>query len=76
MEPMQQFEAQDIDVSRFEYDDSVVLAADFGYVESSSVDVVDNTVIVVADGEQFDIELDDDARAFMKNGVLTIEVNA
>ena len=75
MKPMQQFEAQDIDVSRFEYDDSVVLAADFGYVESSSVDVVGNTVIVVVDDDQFDIELDDTARAFMNNGVLTIEVN-
>jgi hypothetical protein len=73
---MQQLEAQDVDVSRFEYDDSVVLAADFGYVDSSSVEVVDDTVIVVADGEQYDIELDGDARAFMRNGVLTIEVDA
>jgi len=76
MKPTQQLEAQDIDVRRFEYDDSVVLAADFGYVDASSVDVVDDTVIVVADGEQYDVELDDDARAFMNNGVLTIEVNA
>lgn len=76
MKPIQQLEAQDVDVSRFEYEDSVVLAADFGYVDSSSVDVVGDTVIVVADGEQFDIELDGDARAFMKNGILTIEVDA
>jgi len=76
MKPIQQLEAQDVDVSRFEYDDIVVLAADFGYVDSSSVDVVGDTVIVVADGEQFDIELDGDARAFMKNGILTIEVDA
>ncbi|MEF8786373.1 MAG: hypothetical protein V5A45_10605 [Haloarculaceae archaeon] len=76
MKPMQQLEAQDIDVSRFEYDDSVVLAADFGYVGTSSVEVVDDTVIVVADDEQYDIELEGDARAFMKNGVLTIEVSA
>jgi hypothetical protein len=76
MKPIQQLEAENIDVSRFEYEDSVVLAADFGYVDSSSVDVVDDTVIVVADGEQYDIDLDGDARAFMKNGVLTIEVDA
>ena len=76
MKPMQQLEKQDIDVSRFEYEDSVVLAADFGYVDSSSVDVVGETVMVVADGEQYDIELDGDARAFMNNGVLTIEVDA
>jgi hypothetical protein len=76
MKPMQQLKAQDIDVSRLEYDDSVVLAADFGYVESSSVEIVDGTVIVVVNGEQYDIEIDGDARAFMKNGVLTIEVDA
>ena len=76
MKPMKQLEAQDVDVRRFEYDDSVVLAADFGYVDSSSVDVVGDTVIVVVDDDQYDIELDGDARAFMKNGILTIEVDA
>lgn len=76
MNPTQQLAEQDVDVTRFEYDDEVVLAADFGHVESSSVDVVGDTVIVVADGEQYDVELDGDARAFMKNGVLTIEVSA
>jgi hypothetical protein len=72
----QQLEERDVDVRRFEYDDSVVLAADFGYTESSSVDVVGDTVIVVVDDDQFDIELDGDAQAFMKNGILTIEVSA
>jgi len=76
MSVKQQFADRDVDVRQFEYDDSVVLAADFGYTESSSVDVVDDTVIVIVDGEQYDIELDADAQAFMKNGVLTIEVDA
>lgn len=76
MNVKQQFEAQDVDVRRFDYDDEVVLAADFGYTESASVDVVDDTVIVVADCEQYDVEIEGDARAFMKNGVLSIEVNA
>ncbi len=72
----QQFAAQDVDVRRYEYDDSVVLAADFGYTESASVDVVDDTVIVVVDGEQYDVEIEGDAQAFIRNGVLTIEVSA
>ena len=63
---------------RFEYDDSVVLAADVGPSEDASVDVVDGTVIVVTGGEQYEQELPgaDDARAFMNNGVLTIELSA
>jgi HSP20 family molecular chaperone IbpA len=76
MNSQQQFAAGDIDVRRYEYDDSVVLAADFGYTESASVDVVDDTVIVVVDGEQFDVEIEANAQAFIRNGVLTIEVNA
>ena len=76
MNSQQQFAAGDIDVRRYEYDDSVVLAADFGYTESASVDVVDDTVIVVVDSEQFDVEVEANAQAFIRNGVLTIEVNA
>jgi HSP20 family molecular chaperone IbpA len=63
---------------RFEYDDSVVLAADMGAAEDATVDVVDGTVIVVASGEQYEQQLPgaDDARAFINNGVLTIELSA
>ncbi len=77
MKPMQQLEKQDIDVSRFEYEDSVEFVSDLGPQGQSAVDVVDNTVIVVAGGEQyeFDAELGADARAFINNGVLTIEVD-
>ena len=75
MNSQQQFAAGDIDVRRYEYDDSVVLAADFGYTESASVDVVDDTVIVVVDSEQFDVEVEANAQAFIRNGVLTIEVS-
>jgi len=58
----------------YEYDDGSVLAVDFGPSDDATVDVVDGTVIVVIDGEQVEFELHrPDARAFMKNGVLTIE---
>jgi hypothetical protein len=72
----EQLAGLDAEVRRFDYDDGTVLAADFGYTESASVDVVGDTVIVVADGEQYDIEVEGDAKAVMKHGVLTIEVDA
>ena len=67
----------ELSVSRFEYDDSVVLAADVGVSDDTSVDVVDDTVILVADDEQYEQPLpdDSDARAFINNGVLTIELS-
>lgn len=63
-------------VRRFEYEDATVLAADVGAAEAT-VDVVDDTVIVVADGDQYEHELpaDEDARAFINNGVLTVELS-
>ncbi|WP_276271923.1 DUF7127 family protein [Haloarcula litorea] len=60
---------------RFEYDDSVVLAADVGPETDASVDVVDGTVIVVADDEQREQDVPEGARAFINNGVLTIELS-
>ncbi|WP_247001238.1 Hsp20/alpha crystallin family protein [Halosolutus gelatinilyticus] len=65
---------------RYEYDDRMVLAVDFGSAGAdASVDLVDDTVIVVANGEQYEIELPEDAadaHTFMKNGVLTIDLEA
>jgi len=67
----------ELSVRRFEYDDSVVLAADVGVADDTSVDIVDDTVILVAGGEQYEQPLPDrDARAFINNGVLTIELSA
>jgi HSP20 family molecular chaperone IbpA len=61
---------------RFQYDESVVLAADVGPAEDASVDVVDDTVILVTGDEQYEQALPEakDARAFINNGVLTIEL--
>ena len=67
---------------RYRYDDDQsVIAADFGTVGNASVDVVDGTAIVVieTDGGERQAEFDlpeDDAQAFIKNGILTIEVHA
>jgi len=61
-------------VHRHEYDDGRVVAADFGPAADASVDVLDDTVIAVVDGEQYEVAVEGDARAFIRNGVLTIEV--
>jgi hypothetical protein len=63
-----------------EYDDGTeLLVADVGVGREASVDVVGETAIVVTGGDQYEFQLPgtaEDAQAFMKNGVLTIEVNA
>lgn len=61
-------------VRRYEYDDSVVFAADFGPVEGT-VDVVDGTAMVVVDDEQYDFDVPEGTvRTVMNNGVVTVEV--
>ncbi|MCU4716629.1 DUF7127 family protein [Halapricum hydrolyticum] len=67
---------EDVSVSRYEYEDSVVLAADLGTTEATA-EIVGDTVIVVAEPEQYDLTLPEgeDARAFIRNGVLTVEVS-
>ncbi|SEP96787.1 DUF7127 family protein [Natrinema salaciae] len=76
---LEQFTRDEGQVARqYEYDDAVIMAVDFGTDETdASVDVVDNTVIVVLEDDQYEIELPDtvgDAHTFIKNGVLTVEL--
>lgn len=61
---------------RYEYDDgSLVFVGDLGVGTEAALDVVDGTAIVVTDEEQFEFELPEEgAQAFIRNGVLTIEV--
>jgi len=75
MSVKQQFADYGVEVSRFEYDDQVVLAADLGFGGDASAEVVDETVIVLADGEQYDIDVPAGAQVFINNGVLTIGVS-
>ncbi|PSP72925.1 hypothetical protein BRC70_03500 [Halobacteriales archaeon QH_6_68_27] len=66
----------EVAVRRYEYDDGAVLAADFGPAGEAAVDVLGDTVIVVIDGEQHELDVEGDANAFISNGVLTVEVDA
>ncbi|WP_018259414.1 DUF7127 family protein [Halomicrobium katesii] len=66
----------DAPLRRYEYDDAVVLAADIGITGDATVDVVDDTATVVVGDEQYDFDLPSgDARAFIRNGVLTVEMS-
>lgn len=73
MEPYQQLSERGAVVARREDSNHVELAADFGPGADISVDVVDGTVIVVAGGESYDIDVDGTPQAFIRNGILTIE---
>lgn len=58
----------------YEYDDSAIIVADFGFV-TGSVDVVDGTAIVVIDDDQYEFDVPAGVdRAVMNNGVVSIEV--
>jgi hypothetical protein len=73
---------EDIDgiARRYQYDDGITFVADVGAPDDAvTIDVVGDTAIVVveSDGDSRQHELDlphGDAKAFMHNGVLTIEV--
>ena len=64
---------------RYEYDDSMGFVGDLGAGADVSVDIVGDTAIVVREtpegSDEREIELPDgEAKAFMKNGVVTVEV--
>ncbi|GAB3027140.1 DUF7127 family protein [Natronobiforma cellulositropha] len=67
-------------VRQYTYGDERVLAIDFGASgQEASVDVADGTVIVVLEDDQYEFDLPDEtdeAHTFMKNGVLSIELEA
>jgi hypothetical protein len=64
----------EVRLAQYEYEDREVLAADFGPGRDASVDVLDGTVIVVVDGQQYELAVEDNPHAFIRNGVLTVEV--
>lgn len=75
MNEQQRFTDREGTVRRYEYDDSIVLAADTGPGTDATVDVVDGTAMIVVDGKQYEFDIPaGDAQAFIKNGVVTVEV--
>ncbi|NHN41043.1 Hsp20/alpha crystallin family protein [Halorubellus sp. JP-L1] len=75
---IQQFTENDARFARrYDYDDAVVVAADLDLTDGS-VDVLEDTVIVVGpEDEQVELAVPSTpTRAFIRNGVLTIEMEA
>lgn len=76
MQLKQTLNQQGLKSRRVNYDERTEYMLDFGPAANVSVDIVDDTALLVADGEQYDIELTESAQVFMNNGVVTIKVNA
>ena len=80
MDELQQFaDRNDGTLRRYGYDNSTIFAADLGTTNKPSVDMVDQTAIVVVGDEQFEFEIpaeDGDVQTALNNGILTIEVTA
>lgn len=66
---------QGITVRKHDYEDETVIAVDFGDdPDELTVDVVDNTAIVVVDGQQLEFDVPAEASEVTVNdGILTIE---
>ncbi|WP_440989751.1 DUF7127 family protein [Haloarchaeobius baliensis] len=74
---IQDFTAEDERfVRQYAYDDASVVAVDLGEAfAGGSVDVIGETVIVVGQGdEQYELDVPGVSQAFIRNGVLTIEM--
>lgn len=62
-------------VSKYEYDDAVVFVMDVGAGTDASIDIVDGTAIFAVGNKQYDVDVPaGNAQAFMKNGVIGVEV--
>lgn len=72
---LQEVDQQEAIIREYEYDNTTAITADFGPAASDiSIDIVDETAIVVVSGEQFEFEFPDNADEIAaKNGILTIE---
>ena len=75
---IQDFTAEDERfVRQYAYDDASVVAVDLAdeFAGTGSVDIIGETVIVVGEGdEQYELDVPGVSQAFIRNGVLTIEV--
>lgn len=72
---LQEVDREEAIIREYEYNNTTAITADFGPAASDiSIDIVDETAIVIVNGEQFEFKLPDNADEIAaKNGVLTIE---
>lgn len=81
MNPKSFTEQLDAPARRFDYGDETVLVADLGVADDAvSIDVVDETVILVVETDEeprqheFDVPTGTVSKALINNGVVTVEV--
>lgn len=75
MNELQDLKQFDRPVRTVQTDDGVRHVVDLGPGTSGAVDVVGDTVLVVLADEQYELSVTEgDAQAFIRNGVLTIDV--
>ncbi|SFS13074.1 hypothetical protein SAMN05216559_4192 [Halomicrobium zhouii] len=66
-------EHDDVSITHREFEETAELTVDFGADAHASVDVVGDTAIVVADGEQYEFEVPEEATEVTTNdGMLII----
>jgi hypothetical protein len=77
MTETQRFAERDVVARQYQYADGDVLAFDLGAGAAGAVDVVDGTLMVVVDDEQFETDLPEGraAKATINNGVVTVEMD-
>jgi len=77
MTETQRFAERDVVARQYGYSDGDVLAVDLGSGTDGAVDVVDGTLMVVVEGDQFELELPEAAggKATINNGVVTVEMH-
>ena len=74
MNAKEKLSRQGVEVTSRDRPEGSELIADFGPGADVAVDVVGGTVIVADGDETFDIDIEGEAQAFIRNGVLTIDV--
>lgn len=72
----QTLKEQGIESRRLDYANRTEYVLDFGPDADITIDVVDDTLILVVSEKQYDIDLTGDEQVFTNNGLVTIEVNA
>jgi hypothetical protein len=77
MTATERFAERDVVARQYSYADGDVMAFDLGVGVTATADVVDGTLVVVADDEQYDLDLpaEADAQATINNGVVTVEMS-
>lgn len=77
--PQQSINNHEPYVTNYEYSDHQLIVADFGPTVTTSIDIVDDTVIIVTESNQHEFDLPEDmenAEVTNNNGIVSIKVHS